>query len=102
MDAASVRMPAAFGLRQVAPEERLMLVDNYWALVYAGRASLRQLLELLAGLRGEQDRAVLDSIADALAWLSTHAVDEPHRPAFERFVASFFQGVLDQLDWEVR
>jgi aminopeptidase N len=102
MDDISVRMLARSGLSQLAPEERLMLVDNYWALVYAGRASLRQLLELLGGLRGEQDRAVLDSIADALAWLSTHAGDEPHRPAFERFTASFFQPVLDQLEWEVR
>ena len=102
MDDASVRMLARSGLSQLAPEERLQLVDNYWALVHAGRAGLRQLFELLAGLRGEQDRAVLDSIADALAWLSTHAVDEPQRPAFERFTASFFQPVLDQLGWEVR
>ncbi len=102
MDDASVRMLAASGLRQLAPEERLQLVDNYWALVHAGRAKLRQLFELLAGLRGEQDRAVLDSIADSLAWLSTHAVRNEHRPAFERFVASFFQPILDNLGWDVR
>jgi puromycin-sensitive aminopeptidase len=102
LDDASIRMLSQSGLRQLGPEERLMLVDNYWALVYAGRASLRQLVELLAGLRGEQDRAVLDSIADALAWLSTHAVRDEHRPAFERLVASFFAPILESLGWEVK
>jgi puromycin-sensitive aminopeptidase len=102
LDDASIRMLAQSGLGQLAPEERLMLVDNYWALVHAGRAGLRQLLELLAGLRGEQDRAVLDAIADTLAWLSTHAVDDAHRPAFESFVASFFMPVLVSLGWDVR
>lgn len=102
LDDESVRMLAQSGLRQLAPEERLQLVDNYWALVHSGRATLRQLFELLAGLRGEQDRAVLDSIADAFAWLSTHAVRDEHRPAFEAFVASFFAPILDELGWEVR
>jgi len=102
LDDGSVRLLAQLGMGQLAPEERLMLVDNYWALVHAGRASLRQLFELLTGLRGEQDRAVLDSIADALAWLSTHAVSDADRPAFQRFVASFFAPILDGLGWDVR
>jgi puromycin-sensitive aminopeptidase len=102
LDDGSVRLLAQLGMSQLAPEERLMLVDNYWALVHAGRASLRQLFELLSGLRGEQDRAVLDSIADALAWLSTHAVSNASRPAFQGFVSTFFAPILDQLGWDVR
>jgi aminopeptidase N len=79
-----------------------MLVDNQWALTRARRAQLSQLFELLAGLRGEDDRAVLDAIADPLTWLSTHAVGDEFRPAFERFVAEIFSPLLDKLGWDPR
>ncbi|MPZ13550.1 MAG: M1 family peptidase [Chloroflexi bacterium] len=84
------------------PEERLMLIDNQWALTRAGKAPLGQLFELFAGLRGEHDRAVLSAAADALSWLSTHAVPDRERLRFERFVAAFFQPLLDDLGWDVR
>lgn len=84
------------------PEERLMLIDNQWALTRAGKASLPQLFELLAGLRGEQDRAVLAAVSDPIGWLSTHAVPDELRARFERFVADFFQPALDDLGWELR
>jgi len=100
LDDASLTALASRGLRYLEPEERLMLLDNYWALAYAGRTSLRQVLELLAGLAGEEDRAVLDAVGDVLAWLSTHAVDDERRPRFERFVVGFFEPVLGTLGWE--
>jgi puromycin-sensitive aminopeptidase len=92
----------ASSVRELAPEERLMLVDNQWALTRAGKANLSQLFALIAGLRGEQDRAVLDAISDPISWLATHAVPDDRMPEFQRFVAEFFQPVLDTLGWEVR
>jgi aminopeptidase N len=102
LDDASLTALARDGLRHLVPEERLMLVDNYWALAFAGRTSLRQVLELLAGLRGEEDRAVLDAVGDTFAWLSTHVVSDADRSGFERLVASFFEPVLASLGWDVR
>ena len=87
---------------ELDPEERLMLLDNQWALTRASRASLPQLFALIAGLRGEMDRAVLGAISDSASWLSTHAVSADLRPRFQQFVASVFQPVLDDLGWDVR
>ncbi|MEA2638656.1 MAG: puromycin-sensitive aminopeptidase, partial [Chloroflexota bacterium] len=101
LDDRSVALLAA-NVHQLEPEERMMLVDNQWALTRARRAQLSQLFELLAGLRGEDDRAVLDAIADPLTWLSTHAVGDEFRPAFERFVAEIFSPLLDKLGWDPR
>ncbi len=87
---------------QLEPEERLMLIDNQWALTRANKATLPQLFTLLAGLRGERDRAVLSAMADPISWLSIHAVSDSLRSRFEKFVAAFLQPVLDELGWEVR
>ncbi|MBI4214020.1 MAG: M1 family metallopeptidase [Chloroflexi bacterium] len=101
MDDAAVTALATH-VGELEPEERLMLIDNQWALTRADRASLPQLFALIAGMRGETDRAVLSSISDAFAWLSTHAVPDDQRPWFEQFVAAVFDPVLAELGWEVR
>ncbi|MSQ23927.1 MAG: M1 family peptidase [Chloroflexi bacterium] len=88
--------------RELDPEERLMLIDNQWALTRAGKASLSQLLALIGGLRGERDREVLSAIADPLSWLSTHAVSDALRARFGKLVEEIYQPVLNELGWEVR
>jgi puromycin-sensitive aminopeptidase len=90
----------AGAVRQLDAGERLMLIDNQWALTRAGKADLRQLFALLEGLRGEEDRAVLDAIAGPIAWLATHAVDDALRPAFQGFVQAFFSPAFGKLGWD--
>jgi puromycin-sensitive aminopeptidase len=87
-------------IRQLDAGERLMLVDNQWALTRAGKAHLRQLFQILEGLRGEEDRAVLDAIAGPIAWLSTHAVSDDQRAAFQKFVADYFTPQFKKLGWD--
>src|SRR5207248_3565092 len=53
------------GVKQLAPEERLSLIDNMWALTRTGRMSLASFLRRLDTLSGEEDRTVLSSISDA-------------------------------------
>lgn len=101
MDDASLNALAQH-VAELDPEERMMLVDNQWALTRAAKADLGQLFALIAGLRSERDRAVLSAIADPLSWLSTHAVSDELRPRFQSFVIEFFSGLLDELGWDVR
>ncbi len=86
--------------RQLDAGERLMLIDNQWALTRAGKADLSQLFAILDGLRGEADRAVLDAMAGPIGWLSTHAVDDEQRPAFQRVVRDLFGPRFEQLGWD--
>jgi len=79
-----------------------MLIDNQWALTRALKAGLSQLFALIAGLRGEEDRAVLDAISDPISWLITHAVPDDQMGHFQQFVRAFFQPLFEQLGWEVR
>jgi puromycin-sensitive aminopeptidase len=97
-DAALACLAGAVG--NLAPEERLNLVGNQWALVKAGVADVGQFVTLLEAFRDETDRAVLDAIVERLVWVDTHALEEAARPAFARLVTALFQPQLTALGWD--
>ena len=84
----------------LAPHERLMLIDNQWALLKAGTVSIGQFLTLLDGYHTESDRAVVSAITDHLGWLSTHAVSDAARWRYERFVGDYYRTQFQALGWE--
>jgi puromycin-sensitive aminopeptidase len=90
------------GVRQLAPEERLSLVDNMWALTRTGRASLASFMRRLDTLAGEDDRAVIAQVSDALSWLSSYAVRERTESPFARFIDAFYRPIFDPLGWRPR
>jgi puromycin-sensitive aminopeptidase len=102
MDDDSLR--ALIGVVQSAlpPHERLMLIDNQWALLKAGVVSIDQLLALLDGYRQETDRAVVSVLADQLGWLSLHVVADEIRSPFEAFVGAYYAPQFAALGWDPR
>ena len=90
------------GVKQLAPEERLSLVDDAWALTRTGRMSLATFLRRLDTLAGEEDRTVIASISDALSWLSGYAVRDRTQDAFARFVDGFYRPLFGPLGWRPR
>lgn len=89
------------GIRELGAEERLALLDNQWALARATRATAGRVVELIAALRGEDDRAVLQSIGDIVGWLGTHATIAETEPAYRLFVDTVFRPQLERLGWDV-
>jgi puromycin-sensitive aminopeptidase len=87
------------GVAQLSAEERLALLDDLWALVRHGKATLATFLHRVETLRGEEDRAVLASIADALTWLANYAVRDATERPFARLVEDLFRPILDATGW---
>ncbi len=87
------------GVRELGAEERLSLIDNMWALTRTGRASLASFLRRLDTLAGEDDRAVISAISDALSWLSGYAVREKTEAPFARFIDSFYRPIFEKVGW---
>jgi puromycin-sensitive aminopeptidase len=92
----------ADNLGKLTPEERLSLMDDQWALARARRATVGQVLGLVAGLKGEDDLYVLRGLADILSWLHHNAVRAPSERAFRELVDSIFRPQLEKLGWENR
>jgi puromycin-sensitive aminopeptidase len=102
MDDASLQALAAELQEALSPHERLLLLDNQWALLKAGAVSVDQYLAMLDGYRSESDRAVVSVAADQLGALSVHGVLDEIRPRFERFVAEYNAPQFELLGWEPR
>lgn len=102
MDDASLQALVQTLQSALAPYERLMLIDNQWALLKAGTVTIDQLLTLLDGYRQEADRAVLSAITDHLAWLSTHVVGDESEASYERYVGGYYRPQFEALGWEPR
>lgn len=100
-DAAIARLASAI-TTGLAPEERLNLVGNEWALVKAGSGSATGFVTLLRGFAGERDRAVLEAIAQRLAWLDGHVLADVDRPRFAALVHALFAPELAALGWDPR
>lgn len=86
----------------LAPEERLNLVGNQWALLKAGIGTVGAFMTLVRGFAGEQDRAVLEAIAQRLGWLECHVIADDDRPAFAEVVRALFGPELAALGWDPR
>ncbi len=100
LDDTALARVAAVMTEALTPEERLSLVGNQWVLVKAGASDVRGFLGLLAGLRDESDRAVLDAIVERLSWLDAHAVTDAARAAFDHRVEATFGLQLARLGWD--
>lgn len=92
----------ASGISALAPEERLALLDNQWALARANRATLGQVLTLMDALSGETDLEVLRLLAEILAWVGHHATRPSTNAPFRALVERIFRPELDRLGWDPR
>ena len=90
------------GIRSLLPEERLNAVENLWALTRHGKSPLATFLRRVESLRGEDDRAVLATIGDALTWISNYAVRASTEAAFQRLVEEIYRPILDATGWDPR
>ncbi|CAN5231073.1 M1 family metallopeptidase [soil metagenome] len=84
-------------LGECSPEERLLVLDNEWALLQAGASGAADHVALLRSLAGERDRAVLAVALDQLQWLAAHALPRGAEVTFAMIVERIFGPVLARL-----
>ena len=90
------------GIGELSAEERLNLIDNLWALTRHGKSRLATFMHRLETLRGEQDRAVISAISDALRWIAGYVVRDATDAAFRRFVDELYRPIFEQLGFATR
>ena len=101
LDARSIDLLAK-EIARLTPEERLSLLDDQWALARASQATIGQVLDLVAGLKGEDDLYVLRTLADILAWLGHHVLTGAAERPFRELVDAAFRPALEKLGWDDR
>jgi hypothetical protein len=92
-------------LRAIAPRvatdltapERLMLLDDEWALVRAGRHTAGDYLTLAAGYGREHTSGVLDEVARRLSAIDENLTTPTTRSQLQAFTRSLLRPLLDEI-----
>ncbi len=92
----------ADGGRALDVRSRIGLVNDGWALVQSGDLGSDALLDLVASMRGEKNRLVLDQIVVTLQGVSDKLIDDASRPAFRAYVSSVLGPIARDLGFEPR
>jgi aminopeptidase N len=99
LDAAGFRALSRAGAA-LDPRVRFGALDDGWALVESGDASVDVVFDLLEGFRRDRSRLVVERVAAALRDLDRTVVEDRTRPAFARFAAAQLLPVAREVGWE--
>ena len=80
---------------ELAPDERLMLIADEWALMRAGRDDLTPFLKIVAAMAADaREPALLSAIADRLLFIREYLTTTKTLPEFAEWVRERFDGSL--------
>ena len=91
--------PSADLLKVMTPSERVALLTDSWALVEIGEVDVARQLALIDRLRGDRERAVVNTIVDELGAIDATLVSDAQRPSFQRWVAAYARPILADVGW---
>ena len=81
----------------LTPMERMGLVSNITATLYAGELPANQYLAALASISAERDPYVLDIIVDQLSIIKNALVSDAHKSGFARFIGNLLGPAVESL-----
>jgi aminopeptidase N len=92
-------------LRALAPHiqdeltapERLVLIEDEWALVRANRHTAADYLTLATGYARESSSGVFTEVADRLEFIHEYLTTEATRPRLQTFIRSLMRPLYDEL-----
>ncbi len=87
---------------QLATRDKVGFLSNLWALVQAGELNVAELFDVLASMRQQRERAVVEEIIDILHHVSDALIEEPLRPKFESLVVAQLLGHAQRLGWDAK
>ncbi|MGH9579623.1 MAG: M1 family metallopeptidase, partial [Terriglobales bacterium] len=86
--------------KTLTPGERLLLLNDEWALMRAGRRSIGDYLALLDGFRGERMRAIVLEFTGRVEYIGDYLVEGSDRAAFEAWVSALLRPAAQELGWQ--
>jgi aminopeptidase N len=80
--------------------DRIALLDDQWAMVGSGEASLQNFLALASSMGTDRDTRAWQQIARALAIIEYAERGSPGYPAFAAYGRALIKPVADELGWD--
>jgi aminopeptidase N len=81
-------------------EDRVNLLSDAWAMVYAGREPISRYFGLVEKLPASTDLAEREQIIDVLDFINHLLIGTPQHEKFQLYARSLLQPTFDALEWE--
>ncbi|HEU4887837.1 MAG TPA: M1 family metallopeptidase, partial [Thermoanaerobaculia bacterium] len=85
--------------KMLSPSERVVLVNDVWALVKIGEMDIATQLALVDRLRNDRERAVVDTILSKLEIIGENLTSAEQAPAYRRWVAAYLRPMIAEIGW---
>ena len=95
----NLRKLSQSAMTSLSTAERVALVRDEAALVYAGEEKIGPFLDLVTALSSDQERAIVESFVDPLEYVDAYLVTAGNRGAYQAWIRSSFRPMLDKLKW---
>lgn len=79
--------------------ERMSMINDETALVWAGKEKIGALLDLVTALSSDQERAIVDSYSPALETIDQYLVTDANREAYHSWLRATFRPMLAKIGW---
>jgi aminopeptidase N len=89
-------------MNSLAPEDRMNMLGDAWAMVEAQRASATNYLDLVAALRDEKTAAIWQGVLRNLGYIDRLERGRPERAAYRLRMIELVRPQLERLGWEPR
>lgn len=97
-----LRALAASAEQHLNVPERIALVEDTWAMTRAGKTTVADFLDFSQQLRTEENRRVVELLADHLDYIRDSLVPNPEQEKYNGFVRKQFEPLAQQLGWSSR
>jgi aminopeptidase N len=87
-------------MSSLAPEDRMNILGDAWAMVDAQRASATNYLDLVAALGGEKTTAIWQGVLGNLGYIDRLERGRPERAAYRLRMIELVRPQLERLGWE--
>jgi aminopeptidase N len=88
--------------QELAPQERVSLLNDEWALARAGQHPMSQYLNLAQGMRRGRTRQVVQQIADRVEFMADFVVGPADKNEYRAWVRNQFRPMLDEIGWSAK
>jgi aminopeptidase N len=94
-----LRALAASAEQHLNVPERIALAEDTWAMTRAGKTTVADFLDFSQQLRTEENRRVVELLADHLGYIRDSLVPNPEQKKYNGFVRTQFEPLAHQLGW---
>jgi aminopeptidase N len=86
--------------KELKPAERIMLLGDEWALVRAGQHPIGEYLDVVAGLKDDRTRQVIQTYLGPLSYIGTRVVSGAERNQYRAWLRNFLRPLANELGWK--